>query len=1661
MNEPDAILNMNPVPLRNAVLRQAIPLCVCAMGAVSLVCADTFRWNGSVGGNWNDGPNWSSGTGLAPGPAPVGVTASHRLEVCNGTDSQAVYDFPGVTTMYGGTGVRGLVIGVGTSKGSLRVAGGTFDTTNSTVQDVVSSSNSSNESVLLIDGGTYRSNHLQLGLNNPTRDTFSVNQGMAIVDVIDFNVQDGIATVNLDGGMLETRSFRISTATPASSTNTFSFNGGTLKAGSSSATFFPDLARTTAQVKSGGAIIDTNGCDITIAEPLADAGGGGGLTKTGAGILRLANPASHTGPTLIHEGTLVLAANASLAASSAFHLADGTTFDTSAIASYPWPATTPLTSAGGSLSGGTLIDLGNAPLTLDFTPASLSGDGNHPALTVSAGSLVLSGAVTVNNLAAAPLGAGTYVLLSQTSGSLSGNPTWSGNVGGQGIGHGTTCHLQINGGNLELVVQGPAPPKNLTIQHAAALDKYYDTTTTATLSGSLDGVEPGDQVTLHLSGIFASANPGSNIAVTSTSTLGGANASKYNLIQPTGLSASIIAANVWTGGADGTGNNLATGSNYTPAAVTNAPYNAIFNGRDAVTTGLSAGSSIGGGVGTNGMVLGFTGNQQTPVSIVASSSSVTARIDSILMSPGAGTVSIGGALRIVIGGLNGPSVHRIINGSANPLLFQSSTPWLPGGGGNFHRAIEFGGPGDITISSNIDANIPSSISISKSGIGTLTLAGTNTHSGGMSIHEGKVLSISPGALGTGAVTNDGTLELRAGAVTYTGLSSYLSGNGVVNVALGTGTATTTLNGDYASFTGTWNIGTSAAPGAGKALMNGPDHPSATIHVLENATLFTNSGTHAASLVLHGGDTGETAGQLRIEGGATWTGNITLAGPITGNGDGHIGAASGTGTISGNIGESGGAHALFKDGDGTIVLTGNNHYTGPTHVNDGILIVNSPGSLDPASAVTVAGGATLGGSGVIGGSLTLATGGTLDPGHAAPANLTVGGPVSLAGTTLFRINRMGNSSCSRLSSSMAITFGGTLRVLNEGTALKSGDGFQLFSAPSLTGGFSSLLLPPLGYGLMWDTGHLAVDGIIRVASAVSQDHPAITLTPGTFHQRILGIGGNFCQGEQNVLVAHNRFDEMFGPDGLNMSFIRLSTAHELTEPGFANFDPNNVTTSWQFRARQPNGRVMLTTWTPPESLKSTASPYQGTLAKDASGNYRYAEYAAWWTRTLEFYQDNGALPDYVSIQNEPDYTPSGTTHAYQAGCYLHSSETSTRAGYPQALAAVRNSFAAAGFGAMKMIGPDTTAISGNKIPNYLNNLPAGSLDAIAHHLYHDSPATNGVAALAQLNSQYPWWTIDKLMTELNPHDQYEDWPADQPGWMKLAATMHNVLTIECANTYMVWSSMYGFIDRFTGLPNNANYHALAHFSRFVNANNWRVAASSDDPEVLVSHYRHHFGPGIRDRQIVVLINNSANHKHATIGTASSWATDPAARFWQVYQTADNGSRSDRVSLVEFEQGPHLSGDRNLLLPPHSLTTARINTNPATNSHTNQQAWRFTHFGTMDNTGLAADPMDADQDGESNLIEFATGQDPFANTRFRPGLTLNGTTADFTYTRSKAAVLDGITFTVEVSESLTHDSWLPAPSTGTVISETETTETVRVPITISSPHRLFNRLRISAP
>ena len=86
-------------------------------------------------------------------------------------------------------------------------------------------------------------------------------------------------------------------------------------------------------------------------------------------------------------------------------------------------------------------------------------------------------------------------------------------------------------------------PKTLTVTGQTAAGKVYDATTTASMAGgSLSGVVGTDDVVLTQTGIFASANVGTGIAITPANVLTGTKATNYQLTQPSAMSANITPA---------------------------------------------------------------------------------------------------------------------------------------------------------------------------------------------------------------------------------------------------------------------------------------------------------------------------------------------------------------------------------------------------------------------------------------------------------------------------------------------------------------------------------------------------------------------------------------------------------------------------------------------------------------------------------------------------------------------------------------------------------------------------------------------------------------------------------------------------------------------------------------------------------------------------------------------------------------------------------------------------------------------------------------------------------------------------------------------------------------------------------------------------------------
>ncbi|MFT3785481.1 MAG: autotransporter-associated beta strand repeat-containing protein [Tepidisphaeraceae bacterium] len=232
---------------------------------------------------------------------------------------------------------RWIVLGIGQSydgssipTGTYSISGGELRLAGTGAQIEVASSSSSQGVVNISGSGViklYNNQSLALGVHTGAFDG-TVNQtGGSVVFYSDAGNTVGgtgvlslgqagspgipgfyetpVYTYNLDGGSLTVPQIQRNTAATNLSSAILNLNGGVLKAAKSNTTWINPI--THAYVKAGGAVIDSNGFDVTIPQVLEASpdSPGGGLTKQGPGTLTLSAVNTYTGPTLVTGGKLL------------------------------------------------------------------------------------------------------------------------------------------------------------------------------------------------------------------------------------------------------------------------------------------------------------------------------------------------------------------------------------------------------------------------------------------------------------------------------------------------------------------------------------------------------------------------------------------------------------------------------------------------------------------------------------------------------------------------------------------------------------------------------------------------------------------------------------------------------------------------------------------------------------------------------------------------------------------------------------------------------------------------------------------------------------------------------------------------------------------------------------------------------------------------------------------------------------------------------------------------------------------------------------------------------------------------------------------------------------------------------------------------------------
>jgi beta-glucanase (GH16 family) len=394
-------------------------------------------------------------------------------------------------------------------------------------------------------------------------------------------------------------------------------------------------------------------------------------------------------------------------------------------------------------------------------------------------------------------------------------------------------------------------------------------------------------------------------------------------------------------------------------------------------------------------------------------------------------VTIGGTNTLTLGsgGIDMVAANHTVTINC-PVNVSASQTWLVG----------ISNPGDTL---DLNGNIGGSGTLSKGNWGTLILNGTNTFSGTLNVDL--------------ANTSSGSSGISDGIVRIT------RSQNVQNI---TTIGIRDNNGAWSTLQLTNLLGNVSVP-ANITLAGRNTNVVAIENMSGSNTLSGNvSITSGGGFYLLQSD----AGTLNFGGTITASSTATGTRTFTFQGAGNF-------LVSGSF-QNGSATTIniAKSNSGTLTFSGVNALSGTVTNWAGSLIVN--GSL--VCPLAVAAG-ELAGTGTIGGAASIQSGATLAPANLAAGILNFGNSLILnaGSTSIFQIHKTLQTNDSVVVTG-AQALGGTLIVTNLAGNLAAGDSFQLFSAGTFSGNFSSFTLPTLGTGLAWNTNGLT-NGVLSVIS----------------------------------------------------------------------------------------------------------------------------------------------------------------------------------------------------------------------------------------------------------------------------------------------------------------------------------------------------------------------------------------------------------------------------------------------------------------------------------------------------------------------------------------------------------------------------------------------------
>ena len=383
--------------------------------------------------------------------------------------------------------------------------------------------------------------------------------------------------------------------------------------------------------------------------------------------------------------------------------------------------------------------------------------------------------------------------------------------------------------------------------------------------------------------------------------------------------------------------------------------------------------------------------------------------------------------------------------------------------------------------------------------------------------------------------------------------------------------------------------------------------------------------------------------------------------------------------------------------------------------------------------------------------------------------------------------------------------------------------------------------------------------MRPPPAVDRQAPAVsavvTLLPTERHQTLEGFGGSIAF-EIGLAVGgapQGLYQALF-PD-LGLDILRFRNRYRRSEPGDSNLSEEVEIFRRAAEALGRRPKLLLSSWSPPASLKSSGmercrGESNCTLKKE-NGQFVYEQFGDYWYDSLKYYASLGLRPDYVTIQNEPDFIPPDWE-----GCKFEPTETNDYPGYDRALDIVHRKIATLP-SPPKLLGPEVVGVHRNKVNNYVNSMNLEFVYGIAHHLYEKgsdgvwdwrNPGPDSYIE-AMKNAAQAAGSKPLFQTEFQTDED-----GGSEGGFETAWSIHNSLVEEGVAAFLYWDLVWkprGGLISVDGVrfEMRDQYYSLRHYSRFTDPGDVRIGANSSSGVIRVSA----FSSAKRDRLTVVLLN----------------------------------------------------------------------------------------------------------------------------------------------------------------------------------------------------------------